>query len=388
MGEVFDLLPVLFPTICRHSFFLSLVMGLQLTASPLQKALDVQKKDFEDRVTAEKAVSNLKGVDFVRQSGLLQTAKNVGDQAPDFSLPNGEGKRVSLEEMLKSGPVVLTWYRGGWCPYCNIALREYQSCMDEFEKAGVQLVAISPELPDVAQATSEKNELDIEILTDANNTVAAQFGTVMKLAPEIEASMKRFADLKKQNGEDYDEGTLPLAATYLIDQEGVIQYAFLDAEYRNRASVEQILRAVERMQNPELAQSPEMVMRTFWGEVWNPPYNVDLIDSLAAEDFEIISAGKSVQGRDAFKSWVRDFQGKINALRFEIDDLIVSDHKVVTRWTCSGRNNGFFGTEPDQRHMEFTGITITEVKDGRMTQKFVERSAWELSKALLAEEAE
>ncbi|MFC0016480.1 redoxin domain-containing protein [Roseibacillus persicicus] len=363
-------------------------MGLQLTASPLQKALDVQKKDFEDRVTAEKAVSNLKGVDFVRQSGLLQTAKNVGDQAPDFSLPNGEGKRVSLEEMLKSGPVVLTWYRGGWCPYCNIALREYQSCMDEFEKAGVQLVAISPELPDVAQATSEKNELDIEILTDANNTVAAQFGTVMKLAPEIEASMKRFADLKKQNGEDYDEGTLPLAATYLIDQEGVIQYAFLDAEYRNRASVEQILRAVERMQNPELAQSPEMVMRTFWGEVWNPPYNVDLIDSLAAEDFEIISAGKSVQGRDAFKSWVRDFQGKINALRFEIDDLIVSDHKVVTRWTCSGRNNGFFGTEPDQRHMEFTGITITEVKDGRMTQKFVERSAWELSKALLAEEAE
>lgn len=202
-------------------------VGSILPASPLQEALDVQKKNFEDRVPDQKVASDLRGIDFVRKSGLLQTAKNVGDRV-DFTLPNAQGVPVSLKKLLADGPVVVTWYRGGWSPYCNLALQEYQSRIEDFQQAGVQLVALTPELPDIALATVEKNTLDLTVLTDRDNAVADQeFGIVMKLAPEIEEAMRNFANLKKQNGSDDDKATLPLAATYLIDRGGGDSLCFL-----------------------------------------------------------------------------------------------------------------------------------------------------------------
>lgn len=144
--------------------------------------------------------------------------------------------------------------------------------------------------------------------------------------------------------------------------------------------------APEQAPDPEVHQ-PVPVVRKFWEEVWNKPYNYDLIDELAAEDFVIHTSQTQITSRPAFKDWVISFQRQIKNLKFTIDDIFVGgDDKVVTRWTCTGLNNGMFGSEPDGRPVVFTGITITQVKNGKMVEKWVERSAWELFRNTFMEE--
>ena len=162
----------------------------------------------------------------------------VGDTAPNFTLTNAEGKEVSLKDELKKGSVVLTWYRGGWCPYCNLTLHALQEELSNFKANGAVLVALTPELPDNSLTTSEKNKLEFEVLSDIDNKVAKEYGIVFKLIPEVAKSYNEAFDLKKYNGNESNE--LPLAATYIIGQDGKIRYAFMDADYRNRAEPSEI----------------------------------------------------------------------------------------------------------------------------------------------------
>ena len=112
------------------------------------------------------------GIEEVRKSGATEKALKVGDRAPDFELPDATGKKVKLSDLKARGPVVVTWYRGGWCPYCNIALRGFHKSLPEIRAAGASLVAISPETPDNSMSTTEKNHLDYEVLSDKGNKVA------------------------------------------------------------------------------------------------------------------------------------------------------------------------------------------------------------------------
>lgn len=152
---------------------------------------------------------------------------------------------MSLNDYLTQGPVVLTWYRGGWCPYCNITLRALQQSVLEFKAEGTSLLALTLELPDKSLSTQERNELEFEVLTDRNNEVARQYGLVFKLTPEVSELYKKNFSLEEYNGNDSDE--LPLAATYVIDQQGLIRYAFLDAEYRHRAEPQQIIKVLRSL---------------------------------------------------------------------------------------------------------------------------------------------
>ncbi|GHC48838.1 peroxiredoxin-like family protein [Roseibacillus persicicus] len=220
--------------------------SLSVFAENLQVELDKQKAAFEEKAPAEKISEYDKGIKAVQESGVLEKALNVGDTAPDFTLKNATGEEVTLSTLLKDGPVILTWYRGSWCPYCNIALRSYQENLDKFKAAGAQFVALTPELPDKSLPTSEKYELQFEVLTDLNSEVAKKFGLVFTMTKWVEDAMRDFADLKKYNGDEYDDTTLPLSATYIIQPDGKISYAFLDAEYRNRATPEQILEALKK----------------------------------------------------------------------------------------------------------------------------------------------
>ncbi|MBK1832751.1 peroxiredoxin-like family protein [Roseibacillus ishigakijimensis] len=226
-----------------------LLSALSLSAEDLQDELDARKANFEKTASAEKISEYNKGVEAVKQSGILAKALNVGDQAPDFTLPNAVGKEVTLSELLKDGPVILTWYRGSWCPYCNLTLINYQENLDKIKEAGAQFVAISPEQPDQSLPTKEKHELAFQVLSDTNNQVAKDFNIVFTMTKWVEEAMREFADLKKYNGEDYDDTTLPLSATYIIQPDRTISYAFLDAEYRNRATPEQVLAALKKTKN-------------------------------------------------------------------------------------------------------------------------------------------
>lgn len=113
------------------------------------------------------------------------------------------------------------------------------------------------------------------------------------------------------------------------------------------------------------------------GEVWNPPYRYDLISEFAAEDFVIHTSGDEIKGPADFRAWVEGFHAKLPEVRFEIEDLFVDGETVTTRWSCRGKDAGIFGSEGSGEPVKFRGITITKVQDGKMVEKWVERSVFE-----------
>lgn len=211
----------------------------------LSSLLDEKKQRFLQKADSAKIADYDAGLKAVEETGILSTALYVGDTAKDFNLPDQNGETNSLYQMLDDGPVVLTWYRGGWCPYCNMTLAFLQEMLPEFEAANGQLVALSPELPDSSLSTIEKNELDFTVLSDVGNKVARQYGVVFKLTDAVAKRYQNGFNLHAYNGDETDE--LPLAATYVIDTDGVIQYAFLDVDYRNRAEPSDILEALHQL---------------------------------------------------------------------------------------------------------------------------------------------
>jgi len=234
----------------RSILFAALTPFLTQTihAEGLKEQLDAKKTAFEAKASEEKISEYNKGVKAVQESGMLKNALNVGDTAPDFTLTNATGKKVTLSSLLKDGPVVMTWYRGSWCPYCNISLRSYQENLPKIKAAGAQFIALTPELPDKSLPTSKKHSLEYEVLTDLNNQVAKQFKIVFEMTPWVATAMENFAGLNKYNGKEYDNKTLPLSATYIITSDHKIAYAFLDAEYRNRATPKQIIEELAKLE--------------------------------------------------------------------------------------------------------------------------------------------
>lgn len=177
------------------------------------------------------------------KSGLVESSIKVGDKAPDFALPDAEGKAVHLAELLKKGPVVLTFYRGGWCPYCNIQVRSLQAYLPQFEAKGATLVAVSPELPEYIAKTTEENLLTYPILSDVGMKVGKQYSIQFVLDPEIQEMYTKFGlDVNSHNGDKTFQ--LPLPATYVIGQDGTVTYAFVNADYSKRAEPADILNAL------------------------------------------------------------------------------------------------------------------------------------------------
>lgn len=176
-------------------------------------------------------------------SGVAQGLK-TGDHAPNFTLPDATGKIVSLSETLTKSPVILTFYRGGWCPYCNLELRAYQRALPEIREAGAKLIAVSPQTPDASLTTKEKDELEFTVLSDVGGKVAHHYDLVFKLQDYL-------IDLYKQSGLDVpahngnDTWELPKPATFVIDQHGTIVFAHVDSDYRNRTEPSQVIKIVK-----------------------------------------------------------------------------------------------------------------------------------------------
>lgn len=209
----------------------------------LQSQLEARKEAFVENTPAELIEMIAEGNKQVTASGVVENAKQVGDRAPDFTLKNADGKDVSLSSLLEDGPVILLWYRGGWCPYCNLTLHYYQDYLPQIEATGATLVALTPELPDKSLDTAQKNELEFEVLSDVGNKIAGDYGVVFELSPEMHQLYEEHVKLHSFNGDD--SGTLPLSATYVIDQDGTITYAFLDVDYTRRAEPSVVVEAVK-----------------------------------------------------------------------------------------------------------------------------------------------
>ena len=211
----------------------------------LDALLDVRRKEAAAKFDAEKKQVYAEGIEAVKTSGILENALNVGQKAPNFTLNNATNKPVTLYDELKNGPVILTWYRGGWCPYCNITLHHLQEKLPEFKKAGATLIALTPEVPDKSLTTSEKHKLEFTVLSDVGNKVGKEYGVVYQLTAPVATMYEAGFGLHENNGDESNE--LPLAATYVIDKNGIIQYAFLNEDYRNRAEPKEIIAALNKL---------------------------------------------------------------------------------------------------------------------------------------------
>jgi len=209
------------------------------------QVLEERKVSFNKRADENTKKRYQEGLDAIVASGILKSAKNVGDLAPMFTLKNAVGKEVSLQSYLQKGPVVLVWYRGGWCPYCNVNLHYLQKELANIKAQGANLIALTPELPDQSISTSEKHHIAFEVLSDLGNKVARAYGVVFKLSDDVAKIYNDKFGLNEHNGDTSNE--LPLAATYIINTDGKIEYAFVDADYRNRAEPTEITAFLKKM---------------------------------------------------------------------------------------------------------------------------------------------
>ena len=212
----------------------------------LQDELDALRAEFIRTAPPGRAELYDAKVEELQRTFPIEKALKTGDHAPDFTLPNSSGRPVSLGALLRDGAAVVTFYRGGWCPYCNLQLRAYQQVLGEITALGAKLVAISPQLPDGSLSTAEMNKLSFDVLSDVGNHVARSFGLVYSLPDELRAALtSNDKALPGINGDDSWE--LPLPATYVIAPERKIALAEIELDYRERSEPDAIVAALRAL---------------------------------------------------------------------------------------------------------------------------------------------
>ncbi|MER6288543.1 peroxiredoxin-like family protein [Streptomyces sviceus] len=180
----------------------------------------------------------------LQTAGQADRALSAGAQAPRFDLLSATGGHVTLSDLLSRGPAVLTFYRGAWCPYCNIALRALQQHHSDIAERGARLVAVSPQIPDESLTLTEKHSLAFEILSDVGSHTAKQYGLAFDLPDDLAGVYDKLGfDLQRVNGGH--ARTLPMPATYIIDQREIIRWSFVNADYTTRAEPADILAALD-----------------------------------------------------------------------------------------------------------------------------------------------
>jgi peroxiredoxin len=167
-------------------------------------------------------------------------APRVGDRAPDFRLPDARGGEIALQQLLADGPVVLVFYRGAWCPYCNLQLAAFQASLDDITAAGAQLVAVSPQTPDASLTHAERDGLRFFVLSDLGNRVARDYGLVFEQAEtSTQVGREVGLELADFNGDSSHE--LPAASTFVISADGAVRFASISGDYRWRVGPEEVL---------------------------------------------------------------------------------------------------------------------------------------------------
>lgn len=166
-------------------------------------------------------------------AGIAEKSINNGSTFPAFILPNANNESYSLDSFLSNGPLVLSFYRGAWCPYCNLEINALQKSLPDILAAGGQLVAVSPQTPDKSVDQVSASQLTFQVLSDVGNKLARDCGLVFTLPESLRPIYSAWEiDIPGHNDDESFE--LPIPATYIIDTDGIIRYAFADMDYTKR----------------------------------------------------------------------------------------------------------------------------------------------------------
>jgi peroxiredoxin len=212
----------------------------------LKEELDAFRAEFMAKASPEIRDAMNRADTELAAAGITSHALKAGDRAPDFRLPDVRGGSVQLKVLLAKGSAVVSFYRGGWCPYCNLELRALQSALPEIRRLGAELVAISPQTPDESLSTAEKNNLAFAVLSDIGSLTAKAYGIAFDLAEELRPIYSREGHaLPDKNGDN--SWVLPIPATYVIDKDGIIALAFVDVDYRKRLEPAEIIAALQTL---------------------------------------------------------------------------------------------------------------------------------------------
>ena len=219
----------------------------------LQSKLDAFKADFEGNKAPPQVVALLhKSTAELIASGQAERALKVGDRAPTFKLQDADGNVVDSTQLLAKGPLVLTFYRGVWCPYCNMDLQAIEAAAAGIRELGASLASVSPQTPANSHKSQRDNRLSFPILSDHGGETANAFGIRFRLQDDLIEVYKSFGtDLAVVNGEP--SWMLPMPARYVIAQDGIIAYAEINPDYTRRPDPSELLPSLAKLRQASVA---------------------------------------------------------------------------------------------------------------------------------------
>lgn len=182
-------------------------------------------------------------------AGIPVGAVSVGDTIAPFALPDSTGRTRTLDELTADGLAVIVFYRGGWCPYCNVALRTYErELLPQLAAFSAGLVAISPETPDASLSTQERAELTYTVLSDAGARVASALGITWQPSdPGLAAQRQLGVDIRTTRADH--ETILPMPTVLIVDRDHVVQFVDIHPDYTGRTEVSDILAALQQLRS-------------------------------------------------------------------------------------------------------------------------------------------
>ncbi|MBO9692077.1 peroxiredoxin-like family protein [Chryseobacterium sp.] len=208
-------------------------------------AMQIKQLNHELSLQLPQDILNAFGssIEDLKTKNIEENSIQIGEQIPEFSMPNAYGKKIDSEEILKNGKMILVFYRGSWCPYCNLELKFLQDNIFRIKERNAALVAISPQSPDHSLTMAEKNNLEFEVLTDYNNDFAKKLGIVFQLQDFVLPYYQNLGiDLSLFNHNK--ENTLPVPAVFVVDKNSTIVYKFLEVNYMDRIDVEELIQSL------------------------------------------------------------------------------------------------------------------------------------------------
>ena len=199
----------------------------------LQLELSKFKREFLTKFPSEKAAILQEATQVLAKEFQNRRALRIDDEAPDFLLQNTDGQQISLYDQLNQGAVILCFYFGSWCPYCNLELRAYQGLLPKIQALGASVLAISPQTLDASRKTAIKNALSFDILSDEGCQVARDYGVVFEILDRLRLLYTELGHaLPDYNGTE--DWLLPVPATFIIDRRHHIALAHIDVDYTKR----------------------------------------------------------------------------------------------------------------------------------------------------------